>query len=70
MSRRVFLQLSAAAGVAVPIGAAEFGFATPATAGVPGKAAANFASLAVNYWAAFAAGYKDAMSAFKISRST
>jgi ribose transport system substrate-binding protein len=66
MSRRVFLQLSAAAGVAVPIGAAEFGFATPATAGVPGKAAANFASLAVNYWAAFAAGYKDAMSAFKI----
>ena len=33
---------------------------------MPGKAAANFASLAVNYWAAFAAGYKDAMSAFNI----
>lgn len=65
VSRRVFLQLAATAGAAVPLGAAEFGFATPAKAGVPGKAAANFAGLQISFWAAFSAGYKDAMSAFK-----
>lgn len=64
LSRRVFLQLAATAGVAIPMGAADFGFATTAKAGVPGKAAANFAGLQISFWAAFAAGYKSSTNAF------
>ena len=66
VSRRVFLQLAGAAGVAIPAGATALGFATEARAGVPGKAAANFASLAVNFWSAFSGGYKSAMTAFGV----
>jgi ribose transport system substrate-binding protein len=45
VGRRVFMQLAAAAGVAVPVGAAT-GFMPSARAAAPGKIAAQFATLA------------------------
>lgn len=65
VSRRVFMQLAAAAGVAVPVGAAtDF---TPAARAAPaGKIAAQFATLANDYWAAFAKGFKSAADGLKI----
>lgn len=65
VGRRVFMQLAAAAGVAVPVGAAA-GFMPSARAAAPGKIAAQFATLANDYWAAFEKGFKATAGALKV----
>jgi ribose transport system substrate-binding protein len=69
MSRRIFLKLAAAAGVAVPAGAVA-GFPAVARAGMPGKAAVQFVSLAVNYYATFDSGFKSASTSLKLGELT
>ncbi|MCB8882051.1 sugar ABC transporter substrate-binding protein [Acidisoma cellulosilytica] len=56
-TRRVFIKLAAAAGIAIPTGAAGIEFASRAQAAAKGKIAAQFATLANDYWAAFAKGF-------------
>lgn len=58
LSRRVFLKLAAAAGIAVPAGAtAMTALGRPAFAATPGKAALQVATAANDYWAAFIKGF-------------
>lgn len=64
MSRRVFMQLAAAAGIGVPVGTALGGssaFAQP----VP-KAATCVATLANDYWAAFIKGFNATAGALDV----
>ncbi|WP_146172524.1 sugar ABC transporter substrate-binding protein [Mesorhizobium helmanticense] len=68
MSRRVFMQLAAAAGISLPMGTALGMRANQAFAAPTGKAATCVATLANDYWAAFIKGFKATSSALKIDQ--
>jgi ribose transport system substrate-binding protein len=61
LSRRVFMQLAAAAGISVPASLAMGGFGNAFAAG--GKAATLVATPANDYWAAFIKGFKATSAA-------
>jgi ribose transport system substrate-binding protein len=64
--RRVFMKLAVAAGISVPAGAVGVGSASPARAAPKGKIAAQFATLANDYWAAFAKGFHSTCGALQL----
>lgn len=66
LTRRVFMQLASAAGIAVPMASAFGGFGAPAFAQTKGKAATCVATLANDYWAAFIKGFQATASALEI----
>ena len=66
MSRRVFMQLAAAAGIGVPMGSALGGLGSSAFAQPAPKAATCVATLANDYWAAFIKGFNATAGALKI----
>lgn len=66
MTRRVFMQLASAAGVALPTGAAISLLPEVAAAAPPGKSAAQVATLANDYWASFIKGFKAATTALGV----
>lgn len=65
ISRRVFMQLSAAAGISVPAAATFGGFGSKAFAAPAAKAATIVATPANDYWAAFIKGFKATSAALK-----
>jgi ribose transport system substrate-binding protein len=68
VSRRAFMQLAAAAGIAVPVGAAAGAFANRAFAAPAGKAATCVATPANDYWAAFIKGFKATAGALNVEQ--
>lgn len=67
VSRRVFMKLASAAGIAVPAATSLTSFGRSAYAVAPhGKAATQVATLANDYWAAFIKGFKATTAALKI----
>lgn len=65
ISRRVFMQLSAAAGISMPVAATFGGFGSKAFAAPAAKAATIVATPANDYWAAFIKGFKATSAALK-----
>ncbi len=66
VSRRVFMKLAAAAGIAVPGSSVIPMFGQAAYAAPGRKAATQVATLANDYWAAFIKGFKATAAALKI----
>jgi ribose transport system substrate-binding protein len=66
ISRRVFMKLAGAAGIALPAGSAIPIFGQSAHAAPGSKAATQVATLANDYWAAFIKGFKATAAALKI----
>lgn len=68
VSRRVFMQLAAAAGISVPVSSAIGPLGGRAFAAPAGKAATCVATLANDYWAAFIKGFKATSAALNVDQ--